>query len=303
MHAHSRHGAAAGLCGALMTVIFASPALAHGVIGDRFFPATLATDDPSVADELSLPTLDTFKTGDSPAVTQTDLSVDYSKRITPQIELGIGATWSDLHSAGGPHIDGFQNIESDVKYQFFNNIAHETILSVGVDAEWGDTGARRVGADAATTFTPTFFFGKGAGDLPESLAWARPFAVTGSVGYSVPTRAVNAQDVVYGFAFEYSLPYLNAHVHDYGLPNFVNHLTPLVEMSFDSPVVNGQGAPTTGTINPGVIWSGRRFQVGVEAMVPINRQSGGNIGALVQLHFYLDDIFPASIGKPIWGGQ
>jgi len=34
----------------------AGSARAHGVVGQRFFPATLAIDDPFVADELSLPT-------------------------------------------------------------------------------------------------------------------------------------------------------------------------------------------------------------------------------------------------------
>ena len=32
-----------------------SPALAHGWAGERFFPATILTDDPFVADEISLP--------------------------------------------------------------------------------------------------------------------------------------------------------------------------------------------------------------------------------------------------------
>src|SRR6476646_5026684 len=36
---------------------WADPSGAHGFAGKRFFPATLATDDPFVADELSLPTL------------------------------------------------------------------------------------------------------------------------------------------------------------------------------------------------------------------------------------------------------
>jgi len=36
-------------------------AQAHGLIGKRFFPATLATDDPFVADELSLPTISYLK--------------------------------------------------------------------------------------------------------------------------------------------------------------------------------------------------------------------------------------------------
>lgn len=35
-----------------------SAAFAHCFVGARFFPATLAIDDPCVADELSLPTVD-----------------------------------------------------------------------------------------------------------------------------------------------------------------------------------------------------------------------------------------------------
>src|SRR5262249_47204397 len=42
------------LAGALLWAA-ASGAFAHGFAGKRFFPATLATDDPFVADELSLP--------------------------------------------------------------------------------------------------------------------------------------------------------------------------------------------------------------------------------------------------------
>jgi len=61
------------------------------------------------------------------------------------------------------------------------------------------------------------------------------------------------------------------------------------------------GTMTTGTINPGVIWVGNTFQVGIEALIPINRQSGTNVGVIAQLHFYLDDIDPHGIGKPIFG--
>jgi hypothetical protein len=57
----------------------------------------------------------------------------------------------------------------------------------------------------------------------------------------------------------------------------------------------------TGTINPGVIWVGNYYQVGVEAIVPVNRASGTSIGAIAQLHLYLDDIFPRGIGRPLLG--
>ena len=35
----------------------ATAALAHAIVGNRFFPATLAIDDPGVTDELALPTI------------------------------------------------------------------------------------------------------------------------------------------------------------------------------------------------------------------------------------------------------
>jgi hypothetical protein len=43
------------LGGIAASLLLSTPVLAHGVAGDRFFPATLAVDDPAVADELSLP--------------------------------------------------------------------------------------------------------------------------------------------------------------------------------------------------------------------------------------------------------
>jgi hypothetical protein len=58
---------------------------------------------------------------------------------------------------------------------------------------------------------------------------------------------------------------------------------------------------TTGTIQPGVIWVGNYFQVGVEAVIPVNGQSGSAIGVMGQVHLYLDDIFPTTVGQPLLG--
>ena len=57
-------------------------ALAHCFVGARFFPATLAVDDPCVADELSLPTVSWSRTADVPPATEWDVSAEVSKRIT-----------------------------------------------------------------------------------------------------------------------------------------------------------------------------------------------------------------------------
>jgi hypothetical protein len=309
-----------GLATAL-TIFPTASTLAHGFAGSRFFPATIVIDDPFVADELSLPTVSNQKTGTDPSVVETDISGELSKRITSEFGLSIGYAWTHLDQAGPPHNpNGFQNLEITPKYQFLLNAPHEAIASVGVITEVGSTGAKRVGALPFATYTPTFYFGKGAGDLPETFDWARPFALTGTVGYGITSSKKTTSPVVdpdtgmigltvdhasntinYGFAIEYSNFYLRANVHDFGLPEWVNRLTPLVEFNFVTPVTDRYGEKTVGTANPGIIWSGQSMQFGLEAIIPLTKATGKNVGIIAQLHFYLDDIFPNSIGRPLLG--
>jgi hypothetical protein len=300
-------------------------AAAHEVAGNRFFPATLAIDDPGVNDELAVPTISMTKSGDEPPVKELDFSGEYSKRVTEAFAISVGPTWTHLFAPGGPigtGASGFQNLDTTFKYRFYKDPVHELIMSVGLSVEWGGSGAQGVGADRFTTYTPTFYFGKGFGDLPDTVWWARPIALTGTVGYSIPGSAQtvtssvddsgnvstdivpNPQFVNWGLSLQYSMPYLKSAVYDFGLPDVVNRLIPIVEAQFQTPAANfsGLALKTTGTINPGLIYVSNYFQIGLEAIVPINRDSGRNVGALAQLHIYLDDLFPTTIGKPIFGG-
>lgn len=316
--------ARAGLWGLAAALFPLTPALAHEIVGNRFFPATLGIDDPGVNDELSLPTVDSFKTGDIPPVRQRDVSGEFSKRITEDFAVSFGSTYSFLNATDptATGANGFQNLETTFKYRLFRDPVHEFVLSVGLSVEWGGTGSSSVGADPFNTYTPTIYFGKGFGDLPDTLSWVRPIAVTGQVGYAVPGRNStttfgidpDSGDVIadtefhprvlnWGGTIQYSMPYLKSSVIDLGLPDFINHLIPLVEATLQTPIANTltSGTQTTGTINPGVIWVGNKFQVGIEALIPINRQSGSNVGVIGQLHLYLDDIDPRGIGKPLFG--
>jgi hypothetical protein len=304
---------------AAVTVVLSNAgALAHCFVGGRFFPATLGIDDPCVADELSLPTVAWSKTGDDPPARQLDLSMEYSKRITEYFGVSIGSTWTHLSQPGMPSQSGFQNLETTFKYQFLTLPDREFVMSAALVVEWGNTGAAGVGAEAFTTFTPTLYFGKGFGTLPDGAGWLRAFGLTGQIGYSIPSSRssttvdpdsgdisvdLHPQFLTYGFSLQYSMPYLKSSVVDLQLPDFFNHLIPIVEGSFQTPVANNfnTGIGTTGTINPGVIWVGNYFQVALEAIVPINRASGTGVGAMVQLHLYLDDIFPRGIGAPLFG--
>ena len=317
----ARHFMRAALCGT--ATVISCAAMAHEIVGNRTFPATLAIDDPGVADELAFPTAAWSKSGDMPAFKQLDISAEYAKRITEDLAISVAPTWTHIYRPGGPTMNGasgFQNLETALKYRLYKNEAHEFVMSFGLEVEWGRTGATAIGAEPITTYTPTLYFGKGFGDLPTSMNWARPFAITGQIGYAIPSAAStitvdpvtsdvdierNPRVLIYGASLQYSMPYLKASVIDLGLPDFVNRLTPLVEIALATPVGNTltSGTVTTGTINPGVIYSANSWQFAIEAMIPVNRQSGSNIGVIAQLHFFLDDIFPNSLGRPIFSSN
>ena len=290
-----------------VTFALAHAVLGHGFAGERFFPATLATDDPFVSDELSLPTVSAIET---PEGRETAISLEIAKRITPNLGIEMSEQFMDLNPKHEHESSGFGNLEIGAKYQFFVSARHETILSLGADVEIGGTGQKRVDADSFSTWTPAFFFGKGFGDLSDALSFVRPIAVTGEVGVAIPTStSTRTSDgdlerhpnlLQYGFTLEYSLIYLQGHVKDIGLSAPFDRLIPLVEFSFETPLDRGQSDQSTGTVNPGVIWSGKYVQIGVEAVIPINERTGKSVGVIGQLHFYLDDLFPHTLGQPLF---
>ena len=288
---------------AALTVLPASNPLAHGWAGERFFPATILTDDPFVADETSLPQVSLNPPGldDSQL---TNIEIDLSKRITRDIGFTIGDEWQRLRSPGVTSVGGLGPLRTGAQYQLFIDGPRQALGLLGLNVTWGHTGRAAVGAADFTTLSPTFDFGKGFGDIPRSLTYLRPIAITGNLGFSFPTKAESAgvpnpSTFDYGFAFEYSLPYLECCVKDIGLREPFSQLIPLVEVSFTTPINRVPANQTMGTIQPGIIWAGPYFQIGAEAIIPANRFTGHGYGGVVQLHFYLDDIFPRSIGRPI----
>jgi hypothetical protein len=203
---------------------------------------------------------------------------------------------------------GFDNLGTSIKYQFLTDADREFVMSASLDVDWGGTGSNDIG-ESFTTLTPTLFAGKGFGFLLDDMKLLRPLAITGQLGYSIPTEAKTFEDddfernprvLVWGGSIQYSMPYLKASVEDLGLPDLVNRLIPIVEWNMETAVSNFDGGErTTGTINPGVLYIGDKFQLGAEAIIPINRASGDGIGVMGQLHLYMDDIFPDSYGKPL----
>ncbi len=261
----------AGLPGLAIALVPLTTSHGHEIVGNRFFPATLGIDDPGVNDELALPTVDSFKTGDIPPVRQRDISGEFSKRITEDFAISFGSTYTflgpiDPTAAGA---NGFQNLETTFKYRVFKDPVHEFVMSVGLSVEWGGTGSANVGAESFNVYTPTIYFGKGLGDLPDTLSWIRPVAITGQVGYAIPGKSAtttfgidpdtgdqtidtefNPRVLNWGGSIQYSMPYLKSAVVDLSLPDFINRLIPLVEANLQTPVANTLTSGTTTSVDP-----------------------------------------------------
>ena len=133
---------------------------------------------------------------------------------------------------------------------------------MGIIREIARTGTAHTGADQYGSTTPTAYFGKGLGDLP--IAYLRPLAITGTIGYTIADKKLKAlpggptdlgangatgvtglatqqfnsgysNRLVGGLSVQYSLPYLHTQVRDLGAPDFFNRLIPIVEIAYSSP--------------------------------------------------------------------
>lgn len=298
----------------LLILIVPAYSWAHGFAGKRFFPTTFQVDDPFISDEFSI-LFNHIREGENPSTRTTGVDLEYSKRVTANIGVTIGESYQHRDVQGTGSASGFGNLNLGLKYQFHTNEEHETILSVGASIELGGTGAWRVGSNSFSTVSPAFFFGKGFGDLPESVKFLRPLAITGIIGPNFTTRrmnvAVNANTgepdiefnpdtLTWGFTIQYSLVYLQSFVKDIGLGVPFNRMVLLAEFPMETCMDRGCKGQTTGTINPGVVWVGKYFQLGMAAQIPINTRTGNNIGVLGLAHFFIDDLFPRSFGKPFF---
>jgi len=77
-------------------------------------------------------------------------------------------------------------------------------------------------------------------------------------------------------------------------------MIPLVEFTWSSPASSPSTQGTTWIAVPGAIYMADRGELGVEALIPLNKAAGTNVGVVGLVHFFLDDLFPNSIGKPVF---
>ena len=290
----------AALACALAILIAPAPIRAHGFEGDRFFPPTPLTDDPFAVDELSLPEI---QYNPASANRELDVTGSFTKEIFPKFALSIQDTYVNLNPKGGPAQDGWSPLTLNAKYQLWEIPGHEFILALGSDFTLGGTGSKALPSyQYYTTYTPSLYLGKGFNELPDELKFLRPLAITTVTGYDLYSSAAASNAFEWSGSLQYSIPYLQEHVEDVGIPRPFRDMIPLVEFQMTTPT-NRSAQPTTGTINPGVLWEGQYCQLSLEASIPLNSRSGPAVGGLFQIQFFIDDLFPKVFGHPLFLGD
>jgi hypothetical protein len=291
---------------ACASLFAAHSAFAHVVVGARVFPVTLTFDDPGVGDEATLPQF-VYAPGPD-GQNEYQFQWEYDKTITPTTALIYNQGWDVLHQPGMKTLTGFENAVITGKWQSITLPNSETVASLGVMYEFGGNQAtQNIGGDATGATLPTLYIGQGLGALP--IGMLRPLAVTGELSYSIPDRQLNSagdnqgQPFYWagGLSLQYSIPYLQSQVKHFGIPDFFGRMIPLVEVDWFSPAGGpASGYPETLTFAPGVIYMGDTYQVGLEALIPGNKAAGPHVGAILQVHFFFDDMFPKTLGRPLF---
>lgn len=106
---------------------------AHGIAGNRFFPGTLAFDDPAVADESRLPLFTSSKHPDDGGdVVDNRFSWSFFRLLTPTLGVGIDSGWVQ-RNWGGSQRSGFDTTSLSVKGEVYRNDLHETKGSAPMD--------------------------------------------------------------------------------------------------------------------------------------------------------------------------
>jgi hypothetical protein len=290
-----------GVMGIMLGGFMTARAHAHGVVGQRSFIEPFITEDVNPKNEfvIARPEWDHSRDGRT-------LSLGFSleKKISDRFSLTLDSEWDDItpKPRDEPHASGFNNLGITLKYAFFINPEHEAITSVALEST-APTGTEQVGAEKDWSFKPFLLYGKGAGDLPNTLKYLRPLAVQGDAGFEISTDHDRTTTLAHNIAVEYSIPYLQSFVRDFGLRWPFNALIADTEFNFEHGVNGEEHGKTAAFVTPGFVYMDRYVEVGVAGRFPLNARAHEELdwGIVWIVDIFIDDIFPWTRWQPIGG--
>src|SRR5438094_702135 len=247
-----------GAVGILLCGIAGGRAHAHGVVGQRSFIEPFITEDVNPKNELVIarPEWDHARDGRT-----LSFGFGLEKKISDRFSLTLDSSWLDItpKPAADPHASGFDNLGVTLKYAFFIDPVHEAIASIALEST-APTGTEKVGAEQNASFKPFLLYGKGLNELPDALEYLRPFGVQGDAGFEIAIDRARTTTLAHNVAIEYSIPYLQQAVHDFGLAWPLSNFIGDTEFNFE------HGEPRVGsTVGSPPSSLTLRFTEGVEA--------------------------------------
>jgi hypothetical protein len=290
-----------GVMGVVLGGFMTARAHAHGVVGQRSFIEPFITEDVNPKNEfvIARPEWDHSRDGRT-----LSLGFGLEKKISDRFSLTLDSEWDDItpKPRDEPHASGFNNLGITLKYAFFINPEHEAITSVALEST-APTGTEQVGAEKDWSFKPFLLYGKGAGDLPNTLKYLRPLAVQGDAGFEISTDHDRTTTLAHNIAVEYSIPYLQSFVRDFGLRWPFNALIADTEFNFEHGVNGEEHGKTAAFVTPGFVYMDRYVEVGVAGRFPLNARAHEELdwGIVWIVDIFIDDIFPWTRWQPIGG--
>ena len=152
----------------------------------------------------------------------------FTRLLTPVLQVQVDSGWIHRNWPTA-RTSGFATTDVGIKSEIYRNNQHEMLGSAGLLWGIGHSGAQAVGADEPNSILPGVFFGKGFGDLPDGLAWLRPFAITGAfvdelpfgvtttaLGFGAPNGKAHSvlvptvETLHWGLSLQYSTYYLTS---------------------------------------------------------------------------------------------
>lgn len=254
----------------------------------------IQTDDPFLDDQITLQIRHRRERGDThrrgPSVTR--IQSEFSKSLGGGCSVLIAGNYQHIDVAGAGTRSGTDDVEVGAHYQFLDQPATESAAAVNLRYAVGGSGDERAGAENHSRIAPELVFAHGLDRVPQSLRYLRPLGVTAKLGAEIPVagRGSEPAEIVTGLSAEYDLKRWQrlAGVH---LPAPLPDMAATVEFEFETCVERGCTGHTAMSAFPGLLWYGRVMQFGVEAELPLDRDSGGGAGLLSELTVSLEPLY------------
>ena len=288
----------ASAVGALLCWLIAASAHAHGVVGQRTFIEPFITEDVNPKNEfvIARPEWDHSREGRTFSV-----GFGLEKKLADHLSLTLDSEWVDISPKphDEPHESGFNNLGITFKYAFFINPVHEAIASIALEST-APTGTTDVGAEVDPSFKPFLLYGKGFGDLPQAMRYVRPLAVQGDAGFEVSIDRQRTTTFAHNIAVQYSIPYLQSFVRDFGLRWPFENLIVDGEFNFEHGVNGEDQGKTSAFVTPGIVYMDRHVEVGVAGRFPLNARAHDELdwGVVWIVDLFIDDILPWTDWQP-----